>query len=478
MFYDLEEALAKQYIDATQARSAYLDAERQAGKYRGSMFWRTAKGRDYLIKETDRIEKSLGARTPESEAIFNEFRRKKAETEDRKRSLSDVLVQQQRVNAALRIGRTPNVVVGLLNALRTAGIDDHFMVIGTNALYAYETHAGVRFTGDITATTDIDFLWDSRKHLALVSNDPDFNEQGLIGILKKVDPTFAVHDDESYRASNSKGYMVDLIKRGAASYFDDHEKAQVRPVEDDFWAAKIKNMDWLLSSPKFKQPVVAVNGSMAEMVTVDPRAFVLYKLHLAQKEDRDPVKKPRDVTQAQAVFELIQQRLPHLGFDRIHVFPERVRNMLDTLSSGSQSLREEPSEILASVPPSLPPEVLLERLKGTLAMLSDRLIQWSDTPFQQLSGTVLAANDRWAAMHTGKAVQILDREKWPVEEGCKYILSDKGDEPGMKRQAVDFNTAAALVYAYGPKMGDLAREWAERDKALVPTKGKDTGLGL
>lgn len=340
MLYDLEEALAKQYIDATQSRSAYLDAERQAAKHRGSMYWRTAKGRNYLIKETDRIEKSLGARTPESEAIFNEFRRKKAETEERKRRLTDVLVQQQRVNAALRVGRTPNVAVDLLNALRIAGIADHFMVIGTNALYAYETHAGVRFTGDITATTDIDFLRDSRRHLSLVSNDPDFNERGLIGILKKVDPSFVVHEDEAYRASNNKGYMVDLIKRGAASCFDDHEKAQLRPVAGDFWAAKIKNMDWLLSSPKFKQTVVAVNGTMAEMVTIDPRAFVLFKLYLAGKEDRDPVKKPRDIAQAQAVFELVQQRLPHLGFDRIHVFPDRVRKMLDTVAGELQPERD------------------------------------------------------------------------------------------------------------------------------------------
>lgn len=336
MFHDLPEALAKQYIDATQAFDAARDAERQAARYRGSMFWRTVKGRDYLIKETGRLEKSLGARTPETEAIYHDFRRKKAETEGRLRGLAQGLGMQQRVNAALRVGRTPNIVVALLNALRRAGIADHFLVIGTNALYAYETHAGVRFAGDLTATTDVDFLWDSRKHLALASRDPEFDTQGLIGLLKKVDPTFAVHEDEAYRASNSKGYLVDLIKRRPASHSDDHEAGQLRPVAEDFWAAKITNMDWLLSSPKFTQTVVALNGEMAEMVTVDPRAFVLYKLYLARKEDRDPVKRPRDVAQAQAVFDLVQARLPHLAFDRVHVFPERVRTLLDSVV-GSQS---------------------------------------------------------------------------------------------------------------------------------------------
>lgn len=328
MFYDLQEALAKQYIDATQTRCAFLDAEMQSDKYRGSMFWRTVKQRDYLIKESGRIDKSLGPRSEETESIFNEFRRRKLESETRKRELSDELARQQRVNAALRVGRAPNVVIDLLEALRRAGIQDHFMVIGTNALYAYETHAGVRFSGDLTATTDVDFLWDSRKHLALASCDPDFNAQGLIGVLKKADSTFQVHQKEPYRASNSKGYMVDVIKRRPASFFDDHEAGQIRPVSDDFWAAKIINMDWLLSSPKFRQTVVAINGSMAEMVTVDPRAFVLFKLYMAGKEDRDPFKKPRDRAQAKAVFKLIEERLPHFGFDRIHVFPGRIKNLL------------------------------------------------------------------------------------------------------------------------------------------------------
>lgn len=329
MFIDLDETLAKQYIDATQTREVLLDAENRARQYRGSMYWRTTKGREYLIKETAGIVKSLGARSPENEAIHAEFLTRKAATAERRKSLAAAMKRQERVNAALRLGRTPNVVVGLLNALEKAGIADHFMVIGTNALYAYETHAGVRFTGDIKATTDVDLLWDSRKYLSLVSNDPDFNERGLIGLLKKVDSSFAVLADESYRAANSCGYLVDLIKRRPPSLFDDHEKQQVQAVEDDFWAAKIVNMDWLLSSPKFRQVVVGINGGMAEMITVDPRAFVLFKLYMAGRDNRDPVKKPRDSAQARALYQLIQERFPHLAFERLHVFPVQVRQMLE-----------------------------------------------------------------------------------------------------------------------------------------------------
>jgi hypothetical protein len=61
------------------------------------------------------------------------------------------------------VGRTPNLVISLLEEIRKAGLQDHLLVIGTNALFAYEAHVGVRFNGDVTTTGDMDLLWDSRK---------------------------------------------------------------------------------------------------------------------------------------------------------------------------------------------------------------------------------------------------------------------------------------------------------------------------
>ena len=243
------------------------------------------------------------------------------------KQLNAAMATHARPNAALRVGRTPNVVVGLLEEIRKAGLQDHFMVIGTNALYAYETQAGVRFSGDVKATTDMDLLWDSRKRVTLIADgDEHFNKYGLIGVLKKFDPSFELQDGEEYRAANSQGYMIDLIKRRPESFTDDKEHSQLIANPDDFWAAKIKNMDWLLSSPKFRQVVIATNGNEAEMITVDPRAFVFYKVWLSQKDDREPMKKPRDLAQARAVFNLVKERLPQLSFDQIHVLPDKIRD--------------------------------------------------------------------------------------------------------------------------------------------------------
>ena len=136
----------------------------------------------------------------------------------------------------------------------------------------------------------------------------------------------------------------------------------------------------------------------------------------------------------------------------------------------------------APAPPNLPatpaPAVQLEQLKAQVVLMTDRLIQWSDAPFKRASGTVLAANARWAAMDLGDRVQILDREKWPVEEGCRYVLNAEVATPSVTRRPVDTNTASALQHSYGDRIGSLARGWVARDKALGLAKGKDRRHGF
>jgi hypothetical protein len=337
-YYDLDNNQRRQFIDSEQVRSAWVATEKRANNYRGSMYWQQSKGHEYLYREYSKDQrKYYGPRSTETEKIYAEFKAGKTAAKNRLKQLRAALNAQERVNAALRVGRTPNVVIGLLEEIRKAGLQDHLLVIGTNALYAYETHAGVRFHAGVTATSDMDLLWDSRKQITLAHSDDHLSKAGLIGVLQKFDPTF-LWDEAQTRAVNDQGFMIDLIKRGTLSLYDDHEKQQLLDKHpDDFWASKIRDMDWLLSSPKFKEVIVGSNGKMAEMVTVDPRAFALYKVYLAQKEDRAPTKAPRDIAQAQALYHLVQERMPHLSFDRIHSLPERLRNEADVTRSHSNA---------------------------------------------------------------------------------------------------------------------------------------------
>ena len=315
---DLPEDAIRQYINARQSFAAYKQAKVRALAYRGGMVWKTVKGRDYLVRTTTKsAQTSLGVRSESTEAIYLKFTEGKDISQESVGGLKAALVRHQRLNRALRIGRTPNIIIDVLAALESAGMADYFTVVGTNALYAYETAAS-----GLLATQDFDLLWDNRKKLSLVLQGGLLVDE-MIGLLKKVDRSFVIREDQKYTAVNKDGYEVDFIRRNS-----DVNPARFSALDDDFWVVKARNADWLLSAPKFKAMVVGVNGQMANMNTVDPRAFALFKLWMAEQNDREYGKRLRDAAQAKAVISLINERLPQFSFDDIKIFPSSVVEML------------------------------------------------------------------------------------------------------------------------------------------------------
>lgn len=121
------------------------------------------------------------------------------------------------------------------------------------------------------------------------------------------------------------------------------------------------------------------------------------------------------------------------------------------------------------------PQVLLAQLKAKLLALVGRMVDLREDPIKQASGTVIAANERWAAMHIGRDTQLIDRQVWAVEEGRSYQLREGPNGPQIEARPVHSQTASSLAYVYGKQVGDLARQWAERDKALVQNRTIDRG---
>lgn len=317
----------RQYINSRQVFMALREVEQAAKQFEGNMFWRKQEGKEYLIRTSRRgAQTGLGARSPDTEAVYDKFQARKAETEERLAQLSERMKLNIRLNRALLVGRVDSTIINILNSLYDAGLEDHLTVIGTNALYAYEAAAGVRIEEEHLATEDLDLLWDNRKKLTLAIREK-ITDSGLLGILKRVDKSFQLlRPTQLYTAMNNAGYQVDFIRRlGPGS---DQEPAQLTNSAEDFWAVRARNVDWLLSAPKFESVIVGANGDMSKMVTVDPRAFALFKVWMAQDKDRDPVKKLRDVNQAKVVVPLIQTYLPQMSFEDIKVFPTEVLEML------------------------------------------------------------------------------------------------------------------------------------------------------
>ncbi|WP_373499181.1 nucleotidyltransferase domain-containing protein [Desulfococcus sp.] len=218
----------------------------------------------------------------------------------------------------------PRIVTSILRVLdQHQLLGRHLLVIGTNALYGYEAKAAAFLARGLLATRDMDVLWDVRPRLRLFAADP-IDGSGLIDILKKADRSFDLSGRESFRAVNRSGYMVDLVKPEPKSVFQKEERQM--GGGDDLFAAEIKNLQWLVSAPKFSQVVIGDDGFPATLAAPDPRAFAIHKLWLSKQVDREPAKKKRDYSQALAVCRLILQYLPQYPFtpEELRMFPRDV----------------------------------------------------------------------------------------------------------------------------------------------------------
>lgn len=310
-FIELDDDAKRQYIDAKSTFQAWEDARKAAREVRGGMYWKRAGQTDYLIRtSTSNAQKSLGPRTAETEAIHDGFFARKSAAEKREADLRNRVKLNQRLNRALHVGRTPAIVVDILNTLATAGLSEYFTVVGTHALYAYETAAGVRILDSAAMETrDVDLLWDTRKRVQFVS---DMKLQGfsMIGLLQKVDSTFVIREDQQYTAANSKGFEVDIIRRESKG--NDPHPVRLSESENDFWVTQARNADVLLSAPRFSSVIVSTSGHMARMNTISPVVFIQFKRWMSEQPDRDPLKRSRDIRQARMVDALIGEYLPHL----------------------------------------------------------------------------------------------------------------------------------------------------------------------
>lgn len=313
-FFELSEPQKRQLLDAEMVFTALEQAEAEAIRHRGSMFWRDQDGGRYLIAlSAHSRQRSLGPASPENEDRYQRFMSRKTEVEARVKALRQKADECRRMNKALRVGRTPDMLIDVLSAMMRYGVSGHFLVVGTHALFAYEAAAGVRLPNEVMATQDADLLFDTARRAAFMETLQE-RKTSFLGILKKVDKTFERDEMAKHTARNAAGYEIDLIRRFPPDPEDTTEHPlQLTDQEGDLWPVRASMGRKLLSAPRFDQVVIGINGGMARLRTVHPLHFARIKRELAAQKDRDPRKKGKDVAQADMVERLVQERLPHLA---------------------------------------------------------------------------------------------------------------------------------------------------------------------
>jgi len=301
----------RQYIDAKSVFTALEEAKKNAAEVRGGMLWKTQNGTDYLIRTTTRRgQKSLGPRSEQNETIYREFTARKQRVEKRVSDLRGVLERHRKMNKVFHVGRAPEILVAILNKLAASGLADYFTVIGTHSLYAYEAAAGIRFeVSEALETKDIDLLWDARKRLSFIAQMEGL-DLSFLGLLREVDPTFELRNDQLYTAVNNHGFEVDVIRREAKD--GDPHPLRLTDHEEEFYAIQAKRAGILLDGEKFSAMIVSSTGRMARMNTISPVVFAKFKRWMAGQENRESLKRHRDILQAELVEEMVAEFFPNL----------------------------------------------------------------------------------------------------------------------------------------------------------------------
>jgi len=333
----------RQLIDTQQVYEAWRAARSDSShRFAGSMRWGERNGKQYLLRKIGKTETSLGLRNKETEAAYEAFSRGRSENNERLVGLSERLDKLAPVNVAMGLGRMPSIAARILRACDEQGLlGKQLIVVGTNAMFAYEVQAGVHIESGLIATRDIDLLYDARRHMSLAVTG--LVTEGLIGLLKKVDGSFAPTRPRGFRAANRDGYLVDLIRAEAKDVFRDKLPAALSDLPEDLEGAAIFGLGWLINSPRLDAVALDERGYPARLVAIDPRAFALHKAWVSRREDREPLRAVRDLEQAKAAANIATRYLQK-SFDS----PE--------LSGLPNALRElAPNLIEADLPPSSRP---------------------------------------------------------------------------------------------------------------------------
>ncbi len=334
-FKDLNSEQRRQLVDTRQQFEVLTATKRELAKrYRGSMRWKEVRGKEYLVRSNGLGgDVGLGARSAKTEETRNAFVSGKHALKDRLNTIKGQLNHLAKVNKATLLGRVPLLVARVCRRLDDTGLlGRNVLIVGTNAIYGYEALAGVFFSGEALAASDLDILWDSRSRLRLAVSD--YSREGILGMLQRVDKSFSRQEGKEYRAINREGYMVDLIRPESDPPWKPSDPPW-KPTDperiggaDDLTAAPIRGLEWLISSPRLESIAIDGSGYPVRMVVPDPRAFALHKAWLCEQPNRDPVKKFRDLEQAKLVAKLVRERLPQYAFtdDDLRAFPADLRS--------------------------------------------------------------------------------------------------------------------------------------------------------
>jgi hypothetical protein len=286
-----------------QGYSAWISARRDVESLPVSMYWQAKEGVDYLSVKHQSSDPgtSIGRRDPQTQARYDKFIASKADLKERVRSADAMIAERAGLYRRLRL---PSIADQLAEILRTLDVEDmlgtDLLVVGANAFVAYKVVCAARFPTGYEATEDFDLAWcrGSKASLASAPLSKGRSNKTLLGVLRRIDPSYAINKRKPYQAVNANGYEVELLAAPSTHPLPDNEAFE--PM------ALLVEQEWLLQGMPVAAVVATQRGRACPLHVPDPRWMALHKLWLARKSEQNAAKRPKDRRQGEVLLDAVR----------------------------------------------------------------------------------------------------------------------------------------------------------------------------
>jgi hypothetical protein len=304
--YEFDDEALRLLANLEQRYGAWMDAERIV--LPGRLVWKTIAGKDYLYRIANGRGdgRSLGPRSHETQTCWKAAQTARQTTE----TLWPTLLRDSALYRTLHLPRIASAAAQLLREFdRHALLGTSLLVVGTNAMAAYEIEAQSRFASaaGVDSTADFAMTWVAveprQTTLAAIGAAP----RTLFEVMKRVDHTYTINTGRTFQVRNSKGYEIELLLPRSLEH--------TLPRNEPLQPIALPEQDWLLPGRRVEHVVCGLDGQPCRLIAPDPRYFALHKLWLAKKPTRNPLKRPKDEKQGTLLLSAIAERMPHYTLD-------------------------------------------------------------------------------------------------------------------------------------------------------------------
>ncbi|HEV8407589.1 MAG TPA: GSU2403 family nucleotidyltransferase fold protein [Sphingomicrobium sp.] len=304
-------------INIQQQYEVWIEAERALAALPYNLVRKEVNGYSYLYEVLDRTNnaRSLGPWSDEQAAKLSSYRNEKTEWQVRRDASKAELDETCRLYRALRLPLLASPAGAILReADRRTLLGSKLIVVGTNAMPAYQVEAGGFILGIPDETQDCDLAWTATEAV---------EGQPIWEMLKAVDRTFTINSERTFQARNARAYEVEIL--AAPSRIKTIFRTD-RPMP-----IPLPEQEWLLAGQFVDHVVACRDGEPARIVAPDPRWFALQKLWMAEQAKRTPLKRPKDLSQGTLLLDAIRDRMPQYPLDANfeHSLPGDLSSLYD-----------------------------------------------------------------------------------------------------------------------------------------------------